>query len=247
VSGFVFAIVSDAHASEAPREGRPGGVGSLQRCLASIAEQPSEWQPEFLFLLGDLHPWAFADGLPEAPFPYHATAGNHEHGERRQQLRDLLPADFARDGAPADYYAFVHEGVRFVAMCDAGAGGDHVGHLCSQAIQPPGQMDWLSGQLHEPEPTKIVFTHIPPHPDCAEDHMSLAPNDARWLRDLFDETRPAALFCGHQHRPTREERFGETPLFVLRSAAWNFDDVPTGYALVRVDDGAVEVRDVLTA
>lgn len=244
-SNFTFAIVADAHCSEGTDVTGFTGMDRFMRCLQSVDRQPPEWQPDFMILLGDFHAWAFVNGLPETGYPLHAIAGNHEFKERKEQLRELFPDDFQVDGQSSDYYAFVHKGVRFIGVCNSGAGGDHVGHLCSQDIRPRGQMEWLERQLAYPEPRKIVFAHIPPGPEGQDDGMSMAPCDSHWFLELVARTQPMAMFFGHQHLATREERFGVTRSFVLRSAAWNFEGVPVGYMLVRVTGGGIEPREVL--
>ena len=135
--------------------------------------------------------------------------------------------------------------MRFIAVCDAGAGGDHVGHLASQDILPHGQCAWLEAELAGPEPHKVVFAHIPPHPEALEDDMSMGPHDAAYFNALVARTRPMAMFFGHQHLPTRSFRIRDTDAFVLRSAAWNFDDVPTGFLLVRLGAAGVTTREIM--
>ncbi len=246
---FPFAVIADLHCSQQRPETGILGAERLGRCLELIRELPAAEQPEFLFLLGDIHLWALDPAeLAAAGVPVHAVAGNHEHGrERKEQLHSIFPHDFRVDGEPSDYYSFVHAGVRFIVVCDGGAGGDHVGHLVSQDIQPRGQCAWLETELARPEPHKVVFAHIPPHPEAIEDDMSMGPHDARYFIDLVTRTRPAALFFGHQHLPTRCFTIGTSPAWVLRSAAWNFDDVPTGFLLVRLTDDGVTTRELMMA
>lgn len=246
---FTFAVIADLHCSEERPETGIGGAERLGRCMELIRELPATEQPDFLFLLGDIHLWALDPAqLAAIDIPVHAVAGNHEQGrERKEQLHDVFPNDFRVDGGPSDYYAFVHAGVRFVVVCDAGSGGDHVGHLASQDIQPHGQSDWLEAELAQPESQKVIFAHIPPDPQAAEDDMSMGPHDARYFNALVTRTRPTAMFFGHQHLPTRSFTIGDTPAYVLRSAAWNFDDVPTGFLLVRISSDGVTTREIMMA
>ena len=111
-------------------------------------------------------------------------------------------------------------------MCNAGSGGDHIGHLCSQDFEPRGQCEWLERELAQAEPRKIVFVHVPPHPAGEDAEMFMARNDSRYFNALVEQTRPTALFCGHQHQETREFRIGDTRGFILRSCAWNFPAGP---------------------
>ncbi len=178
----------------------------------------------------------------------HLIAGNHESGsERKGELRDCFPQDFLVDGRPADYYSFVHKGVRFIGICTAGCGMDHVGQLCSQDIQPRGQCEWLEGELSQAEVHKIVFAHIPPHPRGADEHLFMARNDARYLNGLVERAQPTAMFFGHQHQNTSEYRIGRTRTFTVRSCAWNFNDGPLGFMLVQVTARGVETQEVLTS
>jgi Icc-related predicted phosphoesterase len=120
-----------------------------------------------------------------------------------------------------------------------------VGHLTSEDIQPRGQCSWLETELSQPEERKVIFAHVPPHPQGAEDDMCLAPHDARYLLDLVARTRPTAMFCGHLHEPARTFTIGETPAFVLPSAAWNFDDVPTAVMLAHMGEEGITTQEIL--
>ena len=117
--------------------------------------------------------------------------------------------DFQVNGEPADYYAFLHKGVRFIGLCDAGT-HDHIGQFCSENIIPRGQCEWLKEQLQKPEKRKILFAHIPPHPKNKDVNGYLSRNDSIYLNDLVSKYRPEAMFFGHQHRKTRSYHSGET-------------------------------------
>ena len=241
---FSFVVIADLHCSE-DRDLR--GAERLSRCVELIQQQGVSEQPDFVFLLGDIHLWSLdPTHLRAIDIPVHAVAGNHEHGrQRKEQLHAFFPHDFRVNGEPSDYYSFVHKGVRFIVVCDAGAGGDHVGHLASQDIHPHGQCAWLEDELEQPEARKVIFAHIPPHPQGIEDDMSMGPHDARYFNALVARTRPTAMFFGHQHQPTQAFSIGDTQAFVLRSAAWNFEDVPTGFMVVRMGAEGVTTREVL--
>ncbi|MFC1526635.1 metallophosphoesterase family protein [Candidatus Latescibacterota bacterium] len=248
IQSFSFAVIADLHCSE---EGDSGiaGASRLGRCVELIAELEPAESPDFLFLLGDIHLWSLDPAsLRAIDIPVHAVAGNHEYGrERKEQLHASFPHDFRVDGEPSDYYSFVHKGVRFVVVCDAGAGGDHVGHLASQDIRPHGQFSWLEAELTQPEERKVVFAHIPPHPHGLEDDMSMGPHDARSFNALVARTRPTAMFFGHQHLPTRTFSIGDTQAFVLPSAAWNFEDAPAGFMVARLGAEGVTPREIQLA
>lgn len=247
---FSFAVLTDPHLAEkASWEVEANGTHAdrFLRCFEAMARLEGVERPDFALVCGDLHPQELRACLDRVPVPLHVVAGNHEGAAERKLLRELFPADFQRDGKPADYYAFTHKGVRFIALCDAGAGGDHVGHLCSEGIAPAGQCEWLEGELARPEPVKILFGHIPPDPAGGDRSMYLSRNDSRYLREAVAKGPPAAMFFGHQHRATREEDFGGSRCFTVRSCAWNFQGAALGFLLVTVEGTQVRVREILTS
>jgi len=246
---FCFCVAADPHCGEPPKEGLEtmgDGVAKFVRCFEVLQGLDEAERPDFLLVAGDVHPWALLGHEDKLAIPVYATAGNHESSrEKRQQLRQVFGRGFERDGKESDYYSFVHKGVRFVAMCDAGSGGDHVGHLCSETISPAGQCEWLEQELAQPEP-KILFAHIPPQPDGADVTMYLSRNDSRWFRELVERTKPQALFFGHLHKPTEEYSIGETRCFNVRSCCWNFGRAPLGLLHVRVTPAGLQVRELET-
>jgi hypothetical protein len=208
---------------------------------------PESRRPDFILILGDLHLWGAGDALDRVPFPLHVIAGNHEMGERKAELRARFPVDFQIDGDPSDYYSFVHKGARFIGVCNAGSGGDHVGQLSSSDFGPRGQCEWLESELRRPEATKFVFAHVPPEPDGRDANMYMGRNDSRFFNGLVAQTQPTGLFFGHLHRPTRRYRIGESTVFVVRSCAWNFGGAPLGFLLVETENERIEVEDILTS
>ncbi len=246
---FTFAVVSDPHCSEGPRAGIEQLGDGLQKFLACsrrMAAMPEAERPDFMLVTGDIHPAALRDHLDEFAIPMHVIAGNHESGGARRELRQMFAADFVKEGKESDYCAFVHKGVRFIGVCDAGAGGDHIGHLCSEDIVPRGQCEWLEGQLAQPEQRKIVFSHIPPEPEGRDRNSRLGRNDSIWLNALIGRAQPDAMFFGHLHTRTTERQVGRTRSFVLRSCSWNGDRSPIGYMLVKVTADGLDVREVDT-
>ncbi len=250
VEPFCFCVVADSHCAEKPKEGleqHGDGVAKFLLCIEAMERMDEADRPDFVLLAGDVHPAALQGHEERLTFPIYAVAGNHESArEQRRLLRQVFNIGFERDGAESDYYSFVHKGMRFVAVCNAGAGGDHVGHFCSEAIVPSGQCEWLEAELAEPERT-VVFAHIPPHPDGGDANMYINRNDSRWFRDLVERTRPEAMFFGHLHKATQEYRIGETRCYNLRSCAWNFEQAPLGFTHVRVTESGLDIREVETA
>ncbi len=247
---FNFAVIADPHCAEDPKKGLEtygSGVDKFLRCFKAIKELPGEDQPDFALIAGDIHPAALAPHLGKIALPLHVVAGNHEgNAETRGQLRALFPNDFSSGETVRDYYSFTHKGVRFIAACDAGAGGDHIGHFSSELITPHGQCDWLEKELREPEPRKVLFAHIPPILDRVERYMYMGQNDSRWFVELVKETKPEMLFFGHLHRPTQEHQIGDTRSVNVRSCCWNFQNAPIGFLLVRVGVERMEFREIIT-
>jgi predicted phosphodiesterase len=247
---FAFCVVADTHCSEGPREGfeKYGtGVDRFLACVKAMEALEGAERPDFMLICGDIHPWALKEHIDKVTIPVHAVAGNHEASkERRKELRDLWPDDFVKDGKESDYYSFVHKGVRFIGLCDAGSGGDHVGHFCSEIIKPAGQCEWLEDRLAEPEPRKIVFAHIPPERDGKDRNMYLSRNDSRWFMDVVKDRKPEAMFFGHLHGQTEEYRIGDTRCFNMRSCCWNFASGPIGFGVVRVTEDGLVMREIET-
>lgn len=247
---FCFAAVADPHCADAATKGLEGygtGVERFLRAVETMEAMPAEDKPDIILLLGDVHPDALKPRIAEVTIPVHATPGNHESTrEKRAVLRSLFPGDFTLNGKPSDYYSFVHKGVRFVSVCDAGAGGDHIGHLCSEITEPPGQCEWIENELRAAEPLKVVFAHIPAERDGQDRDMHLGRNDSRWFNAIVKETQPLAAFFGHLHQPTSSYAVGRTRVFQVRSCCWNFEKAPIGFLHCRVKDGKLETREVIT-
>lgn len=248
---FCFAAVADPHCADTASKGLEAygsGVERFVKAIKTMEAMPIEERPEFILLLGDVHPDALKPRLSEVTIPVHATPGNHEStSEKRALLRSLFPSDFKVNDKASDYYSFVHKGVRFISVCDAGAGGDHVGHLCSEVTEPSGQCEWLEAELRAPEALKVVFAHIPTERDGLDRDMRLERNDSRWFNAQLKETQPLAAFFGHLHHPTSSYSVGRTQVFEVRSCCWNFDRAPIGFLHCRIEDGELRTREVITA
>lgn len=247
---FTFAVIADPHCADAPRKGMEelgDGVAKLLRCFEVMAELPPEEQPEFALLAGDIHTAALAPHLDRITFPVHVVAGNHEgSAESRGLLRQMFPDDFGTGDAVRDYYSFVHKGVRFIGLCDAGTGGEHVGLFSSELITPFGQCDWFEKQLAMPEERKVVFAHIPPALDGGDRNMYMSRNDSRWFLKTVEKAAPEMLFFGHLHHATETYAIGNAQAINLRSCCWNFRDVPIGFMLVQVTKEGMQTREIIT-
>lgn len=231
---FTFIVASDPHVSET-RTNQLSGSERFKAFLHQVSVLRP--RPDFIFLAGDLHVAAMKAVLAEtpAPVPLHVTPGNHEGWIDRTLLRAMFPKDFTGN----DFYAFSHKGCRFIVICDADA-IDHTGHFSAAAIKGKDQKEWLRAQFEAARTAgERVFLvgHIPPQSDEKKtEKMHLAIGDAQYLRDLIREYKPMALFFGHLHR--REEfAIGTTPVYVVPSLNWNFDNDIRGFYVVTVDHG----------
>lgn len=241
---FNFALITDAHCAEqASWKADPLGthLDRFHRCIETI--NAMEEPPDFIMLLGDIHLWAIDDF--QTNIPIHIIAGNHECGERKAEMRARFPEDFNLNGDPSDYYHFIHKGVRFIALCNAGQGGDHIGHLCSEDINPRGQSTWLHAQAHEAEDTKIIFAHTPPAIDGVQGPCDMGLNDSLFFTNLLKETNITAAFFGHKHLPRCEFVVGNTSCHTLSSCAWNHHDSPLSFCIATVDNGSVDIKEIV--
>ncbi len=227
---FIFAVSSDPHISD-NRVGEPTGKDKFKILLRQVQNRSP--RPDFLFINGDIHVRVFKEALAEArpDIPIHLVPGNHEQRQDRDTLQGMFPADFKGN----DFYSFTHKGSLFIGLCDVG-NGDHIGHFNSEAIKGPEQGEWLKKQLADNRKQAehiFIFGHIPPHPEGKLDGMSLSVNDQKFLREMVLEYNPTAMFFGHLHRAV-EFKIGRTPVIVVRSSNWNFNNEPRGFLEVKV-------------
>jgi len=237
---YSFVAVADPHLRQ-NLEGELTGEEKFRRVFAAI--RTLDPAPEFMLLLGDIHPDVLERLLPESPLPIHPVAGNHESKKDRELLRNLFPDDF-RD---RDFYSFTHRGDLFIGLCDAGH-VDHVGHFETESVKPSvGQCEWIEERLAARGEFRrvVLFGHIPPDPALKPNGMCLGRNDARWLHEQVRQTRPTALFFGHRHRRAWFDIDG-VPVFGMRSCNWNFAKEPVGFGQVTTTPEGLTVRFVET-
>jgi len=245
---FTFAVVADPHCAEQakPNIQRYGnGVSKFFACVKEMENLTGDERPDFMLVVGDVHLWTLKQHLDKVSIPMHVISGNHETAPRKKEMRDLFPADFKKNGKEADYYSFVHKGVRFIGLCNA-RGIDHIGTFCSEDFGPRGQCEWLEGQLDQNEHQKIIFAHIPPEPQGRDRNMYIARNDSRYFNRLVQEHQPTAMFFGHLHRGTIQRKIGKTQGFTVRSCCWNGDKKPLGFMLVKMSSKGISTREIFT-
>ncbi|MCD4831337.1 MAG: metallophosphoesterase [Anaerohalosphaeraceae bacterium] len=248
---FSFCLIADPHASESAGHLRPGyyqygnGVDKFLACIKEIRKLPDEEKPDFIMILGDVHLWALGEYLDEVKIPIHVISGNAETRKRKKEMRAFFPDDFKTDDKESDYYAFVHQGVRFICLCNA-RGSEHIGMFCSEDITPRGQIEWLEKQLEKKEPHKIIFAHIPPEPNGEDKNMYMCRNDSRYFNKLIEQTQPTATFFGHLHKATNKYNIGESLLCTLRSCTWNLDRSPIGFMMVEMSPKGISTREIIT-
>jgi predicted phosphodiesterase len=234
---FSFIVCSDPHLSD-NQKGQPTGVEKFGMLLKQIQSQ--KHQPDFIFITGDIHVPAFQQMMTQLKptIPIHVTPGNHEKQADRETLDRIFPNDFKG----RDFYAFEHKGCTFIAMCDASANGDHVGHLESEGLRGEGQTDWLKSQLAQAHGSTFLFAHIPMNPQGkADGKMFLATNDQKYLKELIHAYKPAGVFFGHLHQ-RKEFKIDQTPVFVSPSVNWNFAGESAGYFEVSVYPDHTQTR-----
>jgi hypothetical protein len=241
---FSFCVISDPHAGEPVRDGyeKFGPARDKFRLAVDHILSSRQQVPDFVLVCGDIHLHKIKDIVDGSELKFHFIAGNHEGVKDRELLRKSYPGDFNINGKESDYYSFVNKGCRFIGICNAVA-SDHVGHFSSETIIPFGQSEWLISELKKKEKIKVVFGHIPPHPDCKDLNMYMSRNDSIFFNNLVKETHPAFMFFGHQHRPTRDFMIGPAKCFVLRSLSWNGGNAPIGYMRVGISGKGAEFKE----
>ena len=265
VNPFSFALIADPHCDETPSSARHSrgleylgdGRDRLRLCFDALRKMKESDKPAFLVLLGDIGMETAVPILAEAPCPVHAVAGNHDWGAKRQRLRELFPEDFGTGDPSSDYYRFEHQGVVFIAICNAGISNEHTGQLSSEDIYPPGQPSWISRQMAQSAGPTVLLGHCPPQPDGFNPREYLAAGnrrylpymgecDSNFLNAILVSGRSIAAFFGHLHQATESYGCGSSRVHTLRSCNWNHDAESIGFTQVRIDRSGISVREILT-
>ncbi|MGC8737148.1 MAG: metallophosphoesterase family protein [Candidatus Hydrogenedens sp.] len=228
-----FVVVSDLHMAE--KDGT--------KHFTTFVKQLDELRPkpDFVVVTGDIHAKEFEKVFNELKptIPFHVIFGNHEKREDRKILAKMFPEDFT----DKDFYSFSYKQVKCIALCDASDTGDHIGHFESEGIKGKEQQDWLEHELNvdrKQVPFIFVFAHIPPNIEGKAENMYLSSNDQKALSEIFKRYKPNAMFCGHLHK---KEKYiiEETPVFILPSLNWNFEDFSPEFYHVRTEGDAFYV------
>lgn len=222
-----FVVVSDLHIAE------KDGVKNFTAFVKQLDELNPK--PDFVVVTGDIHAKEFEKVFNELkpPIPFHVVFGNHEKREDRKILTKMFPQDFTEK----DFYSFNYKHVKCIVLCDAVDTGDHIGHFESEGIKGQEQENWLKQELNvngKQYPFVFLFAHIPPNPEGKAGTMYLSTNDQKALREIFQECKPNAIFCGHLHKKQTFE-IEEVTVFILPLLNWNFEDYPAGFYHVRTD------------
>ena len=227
---FTFAVSTDPHLAQT-RPGHPSGIESFKTMLEKIKALPRK--PDFHLSTGDLVLAEKGRWLAEAQrvCPVHVVPGNKEGAESRKICRKLFP----KDSKSADFYSFTHKKCLFIGLANA-IPDEHYGHFSSERMNGKRQVEWVEKQFAKhAKRTKhsFVFGHIPPHPQTKDSNMFIGINDQKWFRQVVLQNKPTAMFFGHLHHRLRFN-IGKTPVYVVRSSNWNFNNEPNGMLLVSV-------------
>lgn len=243
VKPFNFCVIADVHGREEVfknYEHFGTARDKFQLAINHIKSLKESDKPDFVLLCGDIHIDAVQDMIDQSGLKFYLIAGNHERGNAKEILRASYPY-FNINNQESDYYSFVHNNCRFIGVCNGA--NDHVGHLSSQYIHPFGQSDWLIEQLRKEEKIKVVFAHIPSHPEGEDENMYMSRNDSIFFNNVVKQTKPSIMFFGHQHQATRQLRIGSTLQYIQRSISWNNNKAPIGYTLVRFDKNGLSLKE----
>ncbi|HOB42596.1 MAG TPA: metallophosphoesterase [Bacillota bacterium] len=191
-------------------------------------------RPDFVLHCGDMVASGtraqyddFLLGAEKLRMPFYVVPGNHDvRGEGRECFAQLV------NDPP--YYSFEHEGYRFIGL-DA-----------SEGSIDTEQTEWLRNELSK-DGHKFVFMHVPLYdPRPGGDHCFLDSEQAFELEKLFRESGVLAVFSGHVHMFSHEERDGVEYVTTGGAGALLYAPEEEGgfyhYVLVKVDGDQVDIE-----
>lgn len=179
--------------------------------------------PDFVVLTGDLtndeQPASYAElkaALADLRMPCHLALGNHDD---RATFRAVMLDESPPSSAPY-YYAFQHEGRRFIVL-DSHDDGQVSGYIDDE------QAGWLKNILDTaPSIPTIVCMHHHPMPigvDWLDDLMLRNPEALLSILDAHPCVQ--AVLCGHVHQPTHIQR-GHYAIFTTPALSVQFRREP---------------------
>ncbi len=231
---FRFAVIADTHVnpSENDRISPFESHRLTNERLRHTVDVLNAAAPEFVIHVGDMvHPVPDAVTYPQAAqrfraemerlrSPLHLVPGNHDSGDKPA---DYVPAGSIRPeylalyrqqfGAP--YYAFGHQGCRFVVI--------NTSLINSDLPEADAQARWLEDELsaHQ-DARRFLFVHYPPFVAQADEpgHYDNLDEPGRgWLLGLIERHRIEAVFTGHVHNFFLNAHAG-TPIWLMPSTAF---------------------------
>ena len=157
--------------------------------------------------------------LDELTAPYYPVRGNHDR--QGEQPADYYQQVFGRDPT---WYAFTHEGHRFVLL-------DSIGSATGEAAIAADEWTWLESEVAALAGERVlVFLH---HPVLGTQRLETA--DGNRLLDLLQGRGVVGIFSGHTHGAAifHDARLGHAPLVITPTSK----EYPGGYALYGVYTG----------
>ena len=209
-----------------------GDLASPDILFRDATPPASEWERSYRLL---------AEILAELPCPAHFLMGNHDH---RGAFNRVLRRDAPAPDAP-HYYAFDHDGHRFVAL------DSHEPGQAGGAIDPD-QVRWLDDDLarHRDRPT-VVFVHHHPWPLGLSWIDSMRVRNGEALMTLLAGHRQVRwVICGHVHMDQAIQR-GDLTMLTTPSTCLQMSKVvqagkalpgPPGFRIVDVAPEGLSTR-----
>lgn len=226
---FRFAVLADTHINPSDDESPSPWLTNRHANARSraVVQEINRYEPAFTVHLGDIvHPVPSQSTYAEAAVqarsvlallesPLHCVPGNHDMGDKyvewapavvvNEPFLDVYESHFGRD-----FYAFEHEGCRFVVL------NSQV--LNSGLAREAEQWQWLETELATPSATRtFLFSHYPPYiADAGEiEHYDNMGEPARGrLLGLAKKHGVTAVFAGHVHNYFYD-RLGDCDLYIL--------------------------------
>ncbi len=248
-------VFTDAHYALGKQYGTrycDRSLRKLEACLDDFAGR----EVSFVVNVGDIIDGAHDAPVDEANYarileplgriglPVHHVLGNHD----LESLTKARVCGILGIPHPRTWYSFEHEGTRIVIL-DAnfradGAPYDSGNYEWTDALIPPEQLDWLSGELHRsPGRRTIVFVHqnlderfVDGEPDP---HLVSNAADVRSI--LEGAGHEIVVIQGHYH-PGLLRRSGNVTYVTMRAMCEGDSVEDNAYAVATVTDDGVRIE-----